>query len=277
MNILFLGDLVGEGTLPFLKKNLPNILKKYNISFVIVNGENLAEGYGITPNLCDQLFNLGVDVISSGNHIWDQDNIIPYIAKQENLLRPINYSEKSPGKGIGKFTDKLGNKIIVINVSCNLFMQKADNAFIKIKDLLKGIKLKKDCDAIFVDLHGEVASEKQALANMIDGSVTAVIGTHTHVPTSDLRVLPNGTAFQTDAGMCGDYDSVIGGNKNSWIEKFNLKNNIKKIYSSNKNTTLCGVIIKVNRDNGLTSFTDQLILGTILRNKIPCEEHFNKE
>ena len=277
MNILFLGDLVGEGTLPFLKKNLPNILKKYNISFVIVNGENLAEGYGITPNLCDQLFNLGVNVISSGNHIWDQDNIIPYIAKQENLLRPINYSEKSPGKGIGKFTDKLGNKIIVINVSCNLFMQKADNAFIKIKDLLKGIKLKKDCDAIFVDLHGEVASEKQALANMIDGSVTAVIGTHTHVPTSDLRVLPNGTAFQTDAGMCGDYDSVIGGNKNSWIEKFNLKNNIKKIYSSNKNTTLCGVIIKVNRDNGLTSFTDQLILGTILRNKIPCEEHFNKE
>ncbi len=277
MNILFLGDLVGEGTLPFLKKNLPNILKKYNISFVIVNGENLAEGYGITPNLCDQLFNLGVDVISSGNHIWDQDNIIPYIAKQENLLRPINYSEKSPGRGIGKFTDKLGNKIIVINVSCNLFMQKADNAFIKIKDLLKGIKLKKDCDAIFVDLHGEVASEKQALANMIDGSVTAVIGTHTHVPTSDLRVLPNGTAFQTDAGMCGDYDSVIGGNKNSWIEKFNLKNNIKKIYSSNKNTTLCGVIIKVNRDNGLTSFTDQLILGTILRNKIPCEEHFNKE
>ncbi len=277
MNILFLGDLVGEGTLPFLKKNLPNILKKYNISFVIVNGENLAEGYGITPNLCDQLFNLGVDVISSGNHIWDQDNIIPYIAKQENLLRPINYSEKSPGRGIGKFTDKLGNKIIVINVSCNLFMQKADNAFIIIKDLLKGIKLKKDCDAIFVDLHGEVASEKQALANMIDGSVTAVIGTHTHVPTSDLRVLPNGTAFQTDAGMCGDYDSVIGGNKNSWIEKFNLKNNIKKIYSSNKNTTLCGVIIKVNRDNGLTSFTDQLILGTILRNKIPCEEHFNKE
>lgn len=277
MNILFLGDLVGEGTLPFLKKNLPNILKKYNISFVIVNGENLAEGYGITPNLCDQLFNLGVNVISSVNHIWDQDNIIPYIAKQENLLRPINYSEKSPGRGIGKFTDKLGNKIIVINVSCNLFMQKADNAFIKIKDLLKGIKLKKDCDAIFVDLHGEVASEKQALANMIDGSVTAVIGTHTHVPTSDLRVLPNGTAFQTDAGMCGDYDSVIGGNKNSWIEKFNLKNNIKKIYSSNKNTTLCGVIIKVNRDNGLTSFTDQLILGTILRNKIPCEEHFNKE
>ena len=230
MNILFLGDLVGEGTLPFLKKNLPNILKKYNISFVIVNGENLAEGYGITPNLCEQLFNLGVDVISSGNHIWDQDNIIPYIAKQENLLRPINYSEKSPGKGIGKFTDKLGNKIIVINVSCNLFMQKADNAFIKIKDLLKGIKLKKDCDAIFVDLHGEVASEKQALANMIDGSVTAVIGTHTHVPTSDLRVLPNGTAFQTDAGMCGDYDSVIGGNKNSWIEKFNLKNNIKNLF-----------------------------------------------
>ena len=274
MNILFLGDLVGEKTLYFLKKNLPNLIKKYDLNFVIVNGENLANGFGITPEMCEQLFEIGIDVISSGNHIWDQAQIIPYISKQQNLLRPANYSEKTPGKGIGVFKDKLGNKIVVINILCNLFMQKAKNAFEEIKKILKEIKLKVNCDAIFIDLHGEVASEKQALANMIDGKVTAVFGTHTHVPTADLRILPNGTAFQTDTGMCGDYDSVIGGNKSSWIKKFEFENNFEKINSSNQNVALCGAIVKVNDNNGLSSFAEQLIVGNILTNKIPREELF---
>ena len=274
MNILFLGDLVGEKTLYFLKKNLPNIIKKYDLNFVIVNGENLANGFGITPDMCEQLFEIGIDVISSGNHIWDQEQIIPYISKQQNLLRPANYIEKTPGKGIGVFKDKLGNKIVVINILCNLFMQKAKNAFEEIKKILKEIKLKVNCDAIFIDLHGEVASEKQALANMIDGKVTAVFGTHTHVPTADLRILPNGTAFQTDTGMCGDYDSVIGGNKSSWIKKFEFENNFEKINSSNQNVALCGAIVKVNKDNGLSSFAEQIIVGKVLTNKIPREEFF---
>ena len=274
MNVLFLGDLVGENTIPFLRKNLPNIIKKYNISFVIVNGENLADGYGITPSLCEQLFELGIDVVSSGNHIWDQEEIIPYIAKQQNLLRPLNFPKKIPGRGLGSFKDKLGNKIVVVNILCNLFMQKSENAFTEIKKLLKDVKLKTNCDAIFIDLHGEVASEKQALAYMVDGKVTAVLGTHTHVPTSDLRVLPNGTAFQTDTGMCGDYESVIGGNINSWIEKFEIKNNYKKIYSSKRNIALCGAIIKVNKDNGLTCLVEQIIIGKVLDNKIPKEELF---
>ena len=274
MNILFLGDLVGEKTLYFLKKNLPNIIKKYDLNFVIVNGENLANGFGITPDMCEQLFEIGIDVISSGNHIWDQEQIIPYISKQQNLLRPANYSEKTPGKGIGIFKDKSGNKIVVINILCNLFMQKAKNAFEEIKKILKEIKLKVNCDAIFIDLHGEVASEKQALANMIDGKVTAVFGTHTHVPTADLRILPNGTAFQTDTGMCGDYDSVIGGNKSSWIKKFEFENNFEKINSSNQNVALCGAIVKVNKDNGLSSFAEQIIVGKVLTNKLPREELF---
>ena len=274
MNILFLGDLVGEKTLYFLKKNLPNIIKKYDLNFVIVNGENLANGFGITPDMCEQLFEIGIDVISSGNHIWDQEQIIPYISKQQNLLRPANYSEKTPGKGIGVFKDKSGNKIVVINILCNLFMQKAKNAFEEIKKILKEIKLKVNCDAIFIDLHGEVASEKQALANMIDGKVTAVFGTHTHVPTADLRILPNGTAFQTDTGMCGDYDSVIGGNKSSWIKKFEFENNFEKINSSNQNVALCGAIVKVNKDNGLSSFAEQIIVGKVLTNKLPREELF---
>ncbi|MBF96783.1 MAG: hypothetical protein CFH34_00603 [Alphaproteobacteria bacterium MarineAlpha9_Bin4] len=277
MNVLFLGDLVGENILPFLEKNLANILNKYNVSFVIANGENLADGYGITPGLCEKLFDLGIDVISSGNHIWDQEKIIPYIAKQNRLLRPLNYPKKNPGSGLGVFKDKLGNKIIVINILCNLFMQKADNAFFEIKKLLENIKLKKDCDAIFIDLHGEVASEKQAFAYMLDGKVTAVLGTHTHVPTSDLRVLPNGTAFQTDTGMCGDYDSVIGGNKNNWIEKFEVKNSFKKIYASKNNATLCGALIKVKKNDGLSSLAEQIIIGTVLENKIPKDNFFKKE
>ncbi|MEC8100627.1 MAG: TIGR00282 family metallophosphoesterase [Pseudomonadota bacterium] len=271
MNILFLGDLVGESIVAFLKKNLPNILTKYDISFVIVNGENIANGYGITPHLCDQLFEIGIDVISSGNHIWDQEKIIPYIAQQKKLIRPINYSRNSPGQGISKFTNKQGDKIVVINLSCNLFMQKANNAFSEIKDLLNNLKLKQDCDAIFIDLHGEAASEKQALAYMIDGQVTAVLGTHTHVPTSDLRILPKGTAFQTDTGMCGDYDSVIGGEKQSWIEKFTSKGNYKKINCSNKNITLCGSIVKVDKMSGLASVVEQIVIGGILKNIIPNE------
>ena len=128
MNVLFLGDLVGETLVPFLRKNLPIIIAKYNISFVIVNGENIANGYGITPELCDDLFDSGVDVISSGNHIWDQEKILPYIARKKNLLRPINLSEKTPGCGFGTFLNKLGCKIIVVNILCNLFMQKSQNA-----------------------------------------------------------------------------------------------------------------------------------------------------
>ena len=274
MNVLFLGDLVGETTLSFLKKNLPNIIKKYDLSFVIVNGENLANGYGITPTMCDRLFKIGIDVISSGNHIWDQEKIIPYIAKQKKLLRPVNYSENAPGNGLGIFKDKKGKKVVVVNIQCNLFMQKANNAFLEVKKILEKIKLKTNCDAIFIDLHGEAASEKQAFANMIDGKVTAVIGTHTHVPTADLRVLPNGTAFQTDTGMCGDYDSVIGGKKESWIEKFQINNNYKKINSSIQNVTLCGAIIKVNEYNGLSTLAEQIIIGKILDNKIPKEELF---
>jgi len=274
MNVLFLGDLVGEAIVPFLKKNLPPVLKKYNISFVIVNGENLANGYGTTPELCERLFEIGINVISSGNHIWDQEKIIPYIAKQKGLLRPANDSDAAPGNGFGSFFDKNGNKIVVINILCNLFMKKSKNAFAEIKKLLENFKLKNNCDAIFIDLHGETASEKQAFANMVDGKVTAVLGTHTHVPTSDLRLLPKGTAFQTDTGMCGDYDSVIGGDKHAWIKKFEINNSFERINSSNSNIAICGAIIKVNKDSGLSTYVDQIIIGKVLKNNVPSEQPF---
>ena len=153
-------------------------------------------------------------------------------------------------------------------------MQKSKNSFEEIKNLLNNFKLKKNCDAIFIDLHGEAASEKQAFAFMVDGKVTAVLGTHTHVPTSDLRVLPKGTAYQTDTGMCGDYDSVIGGDKNSWIKKFEKDNSFKKSILQIKIFALCGAIIKVNKNNGLSTFVEQIIIGKVLKISIPSEKLF---
>ncbi len=274
MNILFLGDLVGKNSFYFLKKNLRNICTKYNINFVIANAENVAEGYGITPKISENLFKAGVNVISTGNHIWDKNEIIPYIAKNNNLLKPNNLTNQSVGQGFFLFETKKNKKILVINLLCNLFMRKSDNLFESIKNIMKNFKLKKNCDAIIIDIHGEAASEKQAFANYLDGKVTAIIGTHTHVPTSDLRILPNGTAYQTDAGMCGDYDSVIGGEKNEWIENFLKKPGYKKIKPACTNHTMCGVIIKVFEDTGLSSVAKQLILGDILENKIPNEKLF---
>ena len=274
MNILFLGDLVGENSYYFLKKNLKNICVKYDINFVIANAENVADGFGITPEISDNLLESGVHVISTGNHIWDKNEIIPYIAKNNNLLKPYNLNNKSAGKGFFLFKTKENKKILVINLLCNLFMRKSDNLFESIKDIMKDYKLKKNCDAIIIDVHGEVASEKQAFANYLDGKVTAVIGTHTHVPTSDLRILPYGTAYQTDAGMCGDYDSVIGGEKDKWIENFVKKPGFQKIKPASINHTMCGVIIKVFEDTGLSSIAKQLIIGDVLENKIPDEKLF---
>ena len=274
MNILFLGDIVGERSISFIKKNLKTVINHYNISFVVANGENVANGYGIKPSHCEELWNSGIDVISTGNHIWDQKDIIPFISKQNKIIRPHNYSNNLPGKGYNFYTDKNKNNILVINMACNLFMKTSSCPFEEIETILKNHKLKENCDAIIVDLHGEAASEKQAFASMIDGKVTAVLGTHTHVPTADLRVLPNGTAYQTDAGMCGDYNSVIGGEKSTWIENFTSAVSRLKINSAKNNNTICGAIIKVSKETGLAEKAEQLVVGDILKNKIPNKKYF---
>jgi len=265
MNILFLGDLVGENCVYFLKKNLRKICIKYNINFVITNGENVAEGYGITPNISDALFEVGVDVISTGNHVWDRREIIPYIAKKDNLLKPNNLTNQSAGQGFILYETKTNKKILVINLLCNLFMRRSDNLFESVKNIMNNYMLKKNCDAIIIDIHGEAASEKQALANYLDGKVTAVIGTHTHVPTSDLRILPNGTAYQTDAGMCGDYDSVIGMDKNNSLNRFMRLNSVKH-FPAEGEATLSGVIVDCNIETGLANKIDSYIFGGQLDN-----------
>ncbi len=214
MNILFLGDIVGSSGCEAVKKYLPKKIEEKKIDFIIVNGENAAkEGVGITEEVTNNLFVSGVNVITSGNHVWDQKETFKHIERENRLLRPKNMIEPSPGKGFGIYNSKNGLKVGVLNLMGNIFMKKCDDAFETAQKFILNHKLKKDYDFLVVDFHGEITSEKMAMGHFFDGKATFIVGTHTHVPTSDTIILKNGTAYQTDAGMCGDYNSVIVMNK----------------------------------------------------------------
>ena len=211
MKILVLGDVVGQPGRKAIQENLLRIIKNYEIDFTILNGENAADdGKGITKSITEELFRFGVDVITSGNHVWDQKETYDFITKQNRLLRPLNLIAKSPGKGFDVYKSRKGFKIGVLNLMGNIFMKKCNDVFIEAKKFLENNKLKNQYDFLIVDFHGEITSEKMAMGHFFDGSATLVVGTHTHVPTNDGRILKNGTAYLTDAGMCGDYNSVIG-------------------------------------------------------------------
>ena len=278
MNLLILGDIMGASGRKALSNELPDIIKTHKIDFVIVNGENASDdGRGITQEIAYEFFKIGVDVITSGNHIWDKKETTDFIEKENRLLRPANLVNGSPGRGYKIYFSKDKKfKVGVINLMGNIFMKKTEDVFKTAKEICNKLKLKKDVDFLVVDFHGEITSEKMAAGHFFDGKATCVVGTHTHVPTSDLRILPHGTAYQTDAGMCGDYDSVIGGEKNKWIENFVKNPGFQKIKPASINHTMCGVIIKVFEDTGLSSVAKQLILGDILENKIPDEKLFLK-
>ena len=222
MKILILGDVVGVTGRNAIEKSLQGIIKDKMIDFTIVNGENSADdGRGITKSIADNFFSCGVDVITSGNHIWDKKEIVDYINVERRLLRPSNLADGSPGKGVGVYLTKDKKfKIGVINLMGNVFMRKTSNVFESASEIKKKIDLKKNVDFIVIDFHAEITSEKMALAHFFDGHSTCIFGTHTHVPTADTRILEKGTAYQTDIGMCGDYNSVIGMNKENSIKKF---------------------------------------------------------
>ena len=266
MNILFLGDIVGVSGCEAVKKHLPKKIKESKIDFVIVNGENAAnEGVGITEEISNNLFDWGVDVITTGNHVWDQKEIVKHIEKEEKLLRPMNLPELSPGKGFGVYNSKNGLRIGVLNLMGNIFMKKCDDVFEAAQKFSIGNTLKKDYDILVVDFHGEITSEKMAMGHFFDGKATLVVGTHTHVPTSDTMILQKGTAYQSDAGMCGDYNSVIGMNKENSLNKF-LKKNSQKHYPATGEATLCGSIIECDIETGLAKSIKQFIYGGVLQN-----------
>ena len=221
MNILLLGDVVGPSGRKVISEKLPGLIQKKKIDFVILNGENAADpGVGITKKNTEQFFKAGADVITTGNHVWDQKETIEFITSEKRLLRPQNLIKGSPGNGFGIFNSKNNKKVAVVNLMGNIFMNKCEDVFKEAKKFIATVELKKDADFIVVDMHGEITSEKMAMGYLFDGKVTMVIGTHTHVPTSDHRIMEKGTAYQTDVGMCGDYNSVIGMNRDNSLKKF---------------------------------------------------------
>ena len=266
MKILFLGDVVGNSGFSKLVENLPSQKKQREIDFVIVNGENADEsGVGLTQKICEKFFSSGVDVITSGNHIWDQKDIMKFIENEKRILRPKNFFEPSPGKGFEIFTTVNNFKIGVLNLIGNVFMKKSNDVFEAANQFINKFKLKEDFDFLVVDFHGEITSEKNAIGHFFDGKASLVVGTHTHIPTNDARILQNGTAYQTDAGMCGDYDSVIGMNKNNSLNRFMKKDSVKH-FPANGDSTLCGVIVECNTETGLANKVESYVFGKQLKN-----------
>jgi metallophosphoesterase (TIGR00282 family) len=266
MRILFLGDVVGISGCSKIMNNLLDQIKKNKIDFVIVNAENADEsGVGLTKEICKNFFNCGVNVITTGNHVWDQKDIMNFVEFENRLLRPKNLFEPAPGKGFEIYETNKKIKIGVLNLMGNVFMKKCDDVFEASKKFISEYKLKEDYDFLIVDFHGEITSEKNAIGHYFDGKATLVVGTHTHIPTNDARILENGTAYQTDAGMCGDYDSVIGMNKENSLNRFMKKDSVKH-FPAKGDATLSGVIVDCDIKTGLANKIESYIFGGQLNN-----------
>ncbi|SDH73384.1 TIGR00282 family metallophosphoesterase [Roseospirillum parvum] len=261
MRILYLGDVVGRSGRDVVAGRLPRLRRELKLDFVICCGENAAHGFGITPRICDDFFNVGVDVLTTGNHAWDQREIIPHFAKESRLLRPINFPPGAPGAGLGVFSDARGRQVLVVQVMGRLFMDALDCPFRTLDQVIRPYRLGGNVAAIVVDFHAEATSEKQALAMAYDGRVSAVVCGHTHVPSADARVLPKGTAFQTDAGMCGDYTSVIGMKAPAAIDRFVRKGPGERLSPADGPGCLCGLLIETDDATGKARRVAPLRMG----------------
>ena len=266
MNFLFLGDIMGRAGRNIVIEKLPSLIQSHKIDFVIANGENSAGGYGITQAICKDLFKCGVNVITSGNHIWDQKETIDFIREENRLLRPWNWGEGTPGNGF-QIYEKKGFKVGVMNLMGNVYMKKTDDVFPFIEEKMKTIRLKKEVDFLLVDIHAEITSEKQAMGYFLDGTATLVVGTHTHTPTLDFRVLENGTAYQTDAGMCGDYNSIIGMDRDIALQRFFKHERGERLVPSNKVATISGIRVVADEQTGLAKEIEPIIIGGNLTKK----------
>jgi metallophosphoesterase (TIGR00282 family) len=274
VRILLCGDVVGRSGRAAVTENLPRLRRELALDLVIVNGENAAAGFGITDKICADLYAAGVDVITTGNHVWDRREIIPYIAGDRRLLRPANFPAGTPGSGSIVVTLGQGRRALVINLMARLFMDALDDPFAAADALLSGHPLGAAAggvDAVVIDFHGEATSEKMAMGHFADGRASLVVGTHSHVPTADGLILPGGTAFQTDAGMCGDYDSVIGMQKQAAIARFTSKMPGERLQVAEGPGTLCGVVVETDDATGLARRMAPLRLGGRLSQHWPAE------
>jgi len=261
MRILMCGDVVGRSGRRVITENLPQLRRQLDLDFVLVNGENAAGGFGITPAICDKFFEAGADVITTGNHVWDQNSIRPYFETERRLLRPHNYPAMEPGSGVGIFRDRSGRRVLVMHFMALLFMPPLEDPFAGVETVLADHRLGGTVDAIVMDFHGEATSEKMAMGHVLDGRVSAVVGTHSHVPTADARIFEGGTAYQSDIGMCGDYDSVIGMRKQLSIARFKDGPGAARLEVARGEGTLCAVFVETDDATGLALRVEPVRLG----------------
>lgn len=251
MRLLFLGDIVGRTGRNAVLEALPGIREHYKLDFVIINGENAAGGFGITESILNDLIDAGADCVTLGNHAFDQKDTLVFIERHDRLIRPLNFPKGTPGRGAVMLKAKNGSDVLVINAMGRVYMTELDCPFRAVDNEITACKLKQGADVILVDFHAEATSEKQSFGYFVDGRVTGVIGTHTHTPTSDHRILPNGTAFMSDAGMCGDYNSVLGMDAEEPLSRFLTKIPRTRYEPAMGEATLCGLAIDIDDATGL--------------------------
>jgi len=268
MRILFVGDIVGRPGREVVLTELPGLKDSLRLDFIVINAENAAGGFGLTRPIANDLFEVGADVITTGNHWADQKEILSFIGDDDRILRPVNLPAGTPGRGAGLFQSRGGQHVLVINPIGRVFMDPQDDPFAAVERELSACPLGEAADAVIVDMHAEATSEKMAMGHFCDGRASLVVGTHSHVPTADAQILPGGTAYQTDAGACADYDSVIGMDKFEPLQRFTRKLATNRYSPATGPATLCGVFVET-KAKGLASRIEPVRVGGRLKQTIP--------
>ena len=269
MRILFIGDIVGRSGRNILLNWMPKLIAEWKLDLVVVNGENAAGGFGITEAIYNEMIDAGADAVTLGNHAWDQREALVFIERAPRLIRPINFPPGTPGRGAAMIDAKNGAKALVINAMGRIFMEPLDDPFTAIDRELAACPLKSGADAIIVDMHCEATSEKQSMGYLCDGRASLVIGTHTHAPTADHRILPGGTAFMSDVGMTGDYQSVIGMDKDEPLGRFLRRISQAKFEAANGPGTLSALAVETDDATGLATKVGPVRLGGVLEETRP--------
>jgi 2',3'-cyclic-nucleotide 2'-phosphodiesterase len=269
MRLLFVGDVVGRPGRAIVQARLPALRERLKLDCVVVNGENSAGGFGITEDICNDLIDAGADAVTLGNHSFDQREALVFIQRQPRLIRPLNYPEGTPGRGANLVDLRDGRRVLVINALGRLFMDAVDDPFRAVDREVEACPLGAACDAILVDMHAEASSEKQAMAYFLDGRVSMVVGTHTHAPTADHRILPQGTAFQGDAGMTGNYDSILGMDRREPIRRWIEKTPGARLEVAEGPGMLCGLAVETDDRTGLALKVAPVRVGAVLEETLP--------
>ncbi len=270
MRILFIGDILGRSGRAIVLERLPGLMQDWQLDFVVINGENAAGGFGITESIYQDLVGAGADAITLGNHAWDQKDALVFIGRASRLIRPVNYPKGTPGRGAALIDARNGARVLVVNVMGRVFMDPLDDPFAALEREVAACPLKTAADAIIVDIHAEASSEKQSMAYFLDGKVSMVVGTHTHVPTADHQVLTGGTAFMTDVGMTGDYNSCIGMVRDEPLSRFTRRIPGGKFEPALGPATLCGFAVETDDATGLARRVAAVRLGGRLEEARPA-------